>query len=81
MAPPDPEAEVKVRIGITDIAREIELDIEDIDAFQAEVERSIDAKDALLWVVDTEGHRVGIPAARIGFIDIAPEGRMTAGFR
>jgi hypothetical protein len=72
---------MRVRIAISDTAREIELEIDDTDAFKAEVESAISDGTPILWVTDTEEHRVGIPVAKIGYIDISPENRMAAGFR
>lgn len=72
---------MRVLIGISEIAREIELDIEDVEVFVNEVETAIAENTPILWVTDTQDHRVGIPVARIGFVDIIPEHRMAAGFR
>lgn len=72
---------MRVRIAISDTAREIELEIDDTDTFKAEVEGAITDGTPILWVTDTEGHRVGIPVGRIGYIDISPDSRMAAGFR
>ena len=72
---------MRVRIAISDTAREIELEIDDVDGFKSEVESAITDGTAIFWVTDTEGHRVGIPVAKIGYIDISPADRMAAGFR
>lgn len=71
---------MRVRIGVSDSPREIELDIDDMDPFVEEAEAALSGKTDVLWVTDTEGHKVGIPSGKIGFIDIAPEGRRSAGF-
>ncbi len=71
---------MRVRIGVSDSPREIELDIEDVDAFVKNAEKAIGAGDQVLWVTDTEDHKVGIPARSIAFIDISPDSKRSAGF-
>lgn len=72
---------MRVRIAISETSREIELEIDDVDTFKGEVEAAISEGTPILWVTDTEGHRVGIPVPKIGYIDISPDSRMAAGFR
>lgn len=71
---------MRVRIGVSDSSREIELDIEDVDSFMKEAEAAVSGDAQVLWVTDTDGHKVGIPSGKISFIDIAPEARRSAGF-
>lgn len=70
---------MRVRIGVSDASREIELEIDDVDAFVDEAEEAIKG-ETVLWVTDTEGHKVGIPARKISYIDISPDSRRSAGF-
>lgn len=71
---------MRVRIGISDSPREIELELEDVDGFIEAAEKAIEAGSQILWVTDTEDHRVGIPARSIAVIDISPDARRSAGF-
>jgi hypothetical protein len=73
---------MQVRIGIAETAREIELDIEDVEEFKDRVEEAIADDDVpILWVTDVAEHLVGIPVDRIGYIDVTPEHKMAPGFR
>lgn len=71
---------MRVRIGVSDSPREIELELEDVEGFIKAAEEAIEASSQILWVTDTENHRVGIPASSIAFIDISPDARRSAGF-
>lgn len=72
---------MKVRIGISDMGREVELEIDDVDEFERSVEAAITADDVqLFWVTDTTGNRVGIPVEKIAVIVVEPD-RPAAGFR
>lgn len=72
---------MKVRIGISDVGREVELEIDDVEAFERSVEAAITSDDVqVFWVTDTTGDRVGIPVDKIGVIVVEAE-RPAAGFR
>lgn len=61
-----------VRIGITQTPREIELDMadEDGDAIKKAVAKAITAGDDILWLTDRKGRTVGIPAAKVAYVEI-----------
>ena len=60
-----------VRIGVTHTPREIELEMsDDGDAVAKAVEAAISAGDKLLWLTDRKGRRVGVPAAKIAYVEI-----------
>jgi hypothetical protein len=71
---------MKVRIGITDTTKVVEIDIDDVKAFQKEMERAV-ADAGLAWFTDTKGRVVGIPTRSVAFIEIeAMEGGTAVGF-
>ncbi|MDH3498558.1 MAG: DUF3107 domain-containing protein [Acidimicrobiia bacterium] len=72
---------MQVRIGVADAAREIELDVDDVDALAARIEEALNASaPAFVWAVDTKGRRVGIPAGRIAYLEIQADERSNVGF-
>jgi len=64
---------MRVRIGIADTDKLVELEIDDVKAFKKEVERAV-ADGGLGWFVDTRGRSVGIPARNVAFIEIDDPG-------
>ena len=72
---------MQVRIGVADAPRDIELDVEDADAIASQIEQAVSADTStLVWIVDTKGRRVGIPANRIAYLDIAADHKTSVGF-
>ena len=71
---------MRVRIGVADTSREVELDVDDTGAFIAMVEEAHTRGDAFVWVDALDGKRVGIPITRLGFIEIEPAHRVDVGF-
>jgi len=71
---------VRVRIGIGETSREIELDVGDADALIAEIEDAFDQEQAILWFTDVGDRRVGVPVARIAYVEVEPEQRASVGF-
>ena len=69
-----------VKIGITFVSREIELDVEDSDAFSAEFEAAIGDGRRVWWVTDEEGHRHGLIIDKIAYVDIESERDKQIGF-
>ena len=72
-----------VRIGIIQAPRELEVELaegESQEAVLEQIEKTLSSGDGVLWLTDKRGRRIGVPAARIGYIEIgAVEGRK-AGF-
>ncbi len=53
---------MRVRIGIGDTSREVELDVPDADALIAEIENAFETEKPMLWFTDVKDRRVGVPA-------------------
>lgn len=72
-----------VRIGVTDHPREIGVKLPD-DAdraiVKAEVDAALNGSAATLWLTDEKGGEVGIPASKIAFVELGPEGGSPIGF-
>jgi hypothetical protein len=71
---------VRVRIGIGDTSREIELDVDDGDALIAEIEDAFGGEKMILWFTDVGDRRIGIPVSRIAYIELEPDQRVSVGF-
>ncbi len=62
---------MEVRIGVTHTPKEIELEMsEDPDALAKAVEAALGKGDALLWLTDRKGRRVGVPASKVAYVEI-----------
>jgi hypothetical protein len=62
-----------VRIGITQAPREIEVELADgtsADELAAKVEKAVAAASGMLWLTDKRGRRVGVPAAKLAYIEL-----------
>jgi len=71
---------MRVRIGITDTNKVVELDVDDIEQFKSEMERAMDA-GGLAWFIDTKGRDVGIPTRGVAFVEIeGADGGPAVGF-
>ena len=66
------EDAVDIRIGIVQSMKEIEVDLPDdveAKALTKDVEKALDG-NGVLWLTDRKGRRVGVPAARIAYVEI-----------
>jgi hypothetical protein len=71
---------MKVRIGIADTNKVVEIEIDDADSFRSEVERAL-AEGGMAWFTDTKGRTVGVPTASLAFVEIeAADGAPHVGF-
>ena len=63
-----------IRIGITQTAREISLEMEDEakvrTALKASVEKALKGEVDTLWLTDKKGRDIAIPSAKIAYIEI-----------
>ncbi len=62
-----------VRIGVTQTPKEIELELAadaDADAVAAQVDAALGSETGMLWMTDRRGRRVGVPAAKVAYVEI-----------
>ncbi len=75
---------MEIRIGVTYSPKEIEIDLDDDQAGDALVEQitlSVGDENAMLWLTDRKGRRVGIPTAKLAYVEIgAPRSDRRVGF-
>lgn len=61
---------MKVRIGISDTDKLIEIEIDDVDDFKKKIEKTVADGEGMGWFTDSKGRSVGIPASKVAFIEI-----------
>jgi Protein of unknown function (DUF3107) len=75
---------VDVRIGITQVPREIEVELgddADADRVAKQVEEALSSETSILWLTDRKGRRVGIPAAKVAYVELgSPSDERRVGF-
>lgn len=62
-----------VRIGVTQAARELSVELTDDtdrDALITSIDKAVTSGEGLLWLTDRRGRRVGVPAAKIAYIEV-----------
>lgn len=53
----------------------------DADALRADLEKAIGEPDGVFWLTDRRGRQVGVPVAKIGYVEIGnPDGAPRVGF-
>ena len=74
--------DVDIRIGISNVVRELSLEVadEDADAVRADVESAIADDAAVLWLTDREGARVGVPVAKLAYVEFGSTSSRAIGF-
>jgi hypothetical protein len=78
------EPTVDVRIGVTQAPREIEIELSDDtdgDKVVKQFEAALAGDSGVLWLTDRKGRRVGIPAAKVAYVEIgSPSEERRVGF-
>lgn len=73
-----------VRIGITQTPKELEVEMADDadrDKVVAEIEKLLKSGDGVLWLTDKKGRRVGVPVAKVAYVEVgAPASDRRVGF-
>lgn len=73
-----------VRIGVTNAPRELALELADstdLPSLRGEIDRALGTEGAVLWLTDRRGKQIGVPVAKIAFIEIgSPDGERRIGF-
>ncbi len=75
---------MEVRIGVTYTPKEIEVDLDDDtdrDKLIAAIEEAVSSESRMLWLTDRKGRRVGVPSAKLAYVEIGAEaGERRVGF-
>ena len=75
---------MEIRIGVTYSPKEIEIDMADDvsgDQLVEQISASVGEEGSMLWLTDKKGRRVGIPTAKLAYIEIgAPRSDRRVGF-
>jgi hypothetical protein len=67
---------VDVRIGIIQAARELDIELGanvTQDDVLAQIEAAFATAEGVLWLTDKRGRKVGVPAARIAYIEVGTQ--------
>lgn len=68
---------VEVRIGVTQSARELVIDIDSGNKGRDKLKSSIDAAlsgaTEVLWLTDKKGREVALPSAKIAYIELGSD--------
>ena len=62
-----------VRVGVTQTPKELHVELPDgadQDKLIADVEKALAEDAGVLWFTDRKGRRVGIPAAKVAYVEI-----------
>lgn len=63
----------RVKFGLADTARELDIDVEDADALVAQFQNAVDGAESILWITEEDGHRHGLVVSKIVYIDVEAE--------
>ena len=66
-----------VRIGVTYTAKEIDVELPegaDAVAIKADIEGALASESAVLWLTDRKGRQVGVPVAKVAYVEIGAPG-------
>tara|TARA_B110000196_G_scaffold316018_1_gene326635 strand:- start:187 stop:417 length:231 start_codon:yes stop_codon:yes gene_type:complete len=72
-----------VRVGVGDIAKELEIEMESetsVREVKELIESALNGEVAVLWLSDKDGRQVGVPVSRITYVDIGTETVPKIGF-
>ena len=71
---------MKVKIGIAESSRVVELEVDDIGAFEKMLDDEFGGGPRLIWFEDTRARRIGVPKDRIAFVEVDREDARPVGF-
>ncbi|MGH9188899.1 MAG: DUF3107 domain-containing protein [Acidimicrobiales bacterium] len=68
---------MEVRIGVTQVPKEISVDMgDDVDGDKLvdEIKDAIANESPMLWFTDRRGRRVGVPSAKLAYVEVGATG-------
>ena len=66
---------MNIRIGVSQSPKELEVELDDDAGAKAVEELSKALKDeaSMIWLTDKKGRRVGVPTAKLAWVEVGPE--------
>lgn len=65
---------MEISIGVVDSPKEINLEIsEGLDDLVKRIDEALTGGTSVLWLQDEKGKKIGIPAAKVAYVEIDPE--------
>jgi hypothetical protein len=67
------EHPVDIRIGVIHTTKEIEVEVaddSDRDKLMDDIDTTLARPDSVLWLTDRRGKRVGVPVARVAYVEV-----------
>jgi Protein of unknown function (DUF3107) len=73
---------MEVRIGVVHTPKELTLELDaSLDEVKKSIENALSADEGVLWLTDSRGRTVGVPAERIAYVELeADAGTKRVGF-
>jgi hypothetical protein len=66
---------MEVRIGVVHTPKELALELDaPLDEVKKSIEKALSDDDGVLWLTDSRGRMVGVPAARVAYVEIESDG-------
>ncbi|MDA8288695.1 MAG: DUF3107 domain-containing protein [Actinomycetota bacterium] len=72
-----------VRIGITQSPKELDLELDPATSRESvleQINKALADADGVLWLTDRRGRQVGVPTARVAYVEIGAEEDRRVGF-
>jgi hypothetical protein len=64
-----------LHIGVTHTPKELDLELDGTaDDVVATIDKALAGGAPIVWLTDVKGRRVGVPAAKIAYVEIAEDG-------
>lgn len=68
---PDSVDVMEVRIGVIHSPKELSIEVDQQpDEVGSAVDDAVKSDDGVLWLIDVKGRRIGVPAARIAYVEL-----------
>ena len=66
---------MEIRIGVVHTPKEITLELEgSVDDVKKSIAKALSDDDGVLWLTDKQGRDIGVPAERVAYVEIEPDG-------
>jgi hypothetical protein len=66
---------MELRIGVVHTPKELNLELDGTaDEVAGTIDKALAGDTPVVWLTDTKGRRVGVPAARIAYIELDEDG-------
>ena len=71
---------MRVRSGLAETSHDVDVEVEDAEAFKKDIEAALDGDRSIIWLKDADGNSYGVAVTKIAYVHLEGDRERIVGF-